>query len=228
MSRCEVAPPTIRTSSAVAELSAALPPEDEDPTPSVDRLAAVRSASYHHGTGYFIGGGCVVTAAALVDRDSTCQVHPLDSEEWYAGHIVWRADDDTLALLDLRDPELRRFSNAWLGRLDTTAPVHCRILGFSGFAAARDDRRAIVDVEELSGEIQALTGPSERLTVRVGSTTPGLSRLPDLMSGAPVFVGTLLVGVVAGRERIDEALGVWRQRPSRTRGSSRRCGQPSG
>ena len=149
------------------------------------------------GSGYLVSDGLVLTARHVVEgRSERCEVRPLGTSEWLPAEVVWQGGDCDAALLAAPGPKAGE--RARLGRVATGARAPCRSLGFP-LAQARERVR---DTEEIVGEVVPLAGrKSGLLTVHVEGSVPeadGSGHSPwEGYSGAALFSGSLLVGVLA-------------------------------
>lgn len=149
------------------------------------------------GSGYLVSDRLVLTAGHVVDAArGPCEVRTLGTHEWVAATVVWRGSDCDAALLEAEGLDVR--APARLGRLATGARAHCRSLGFP-VAQARERVR---DTEEVAGHVVPLTArKSGLLTVHVEGSVPeqdASGHSPwEGFSGAALFCGSLLVGVLA-------------------------------
>jgi tetratricopeptide (TPR) repeat protein len=138
-----------------------------------------------------------LTARHVVeDPDQRCEVRPLGTIEWMAATVEWRGATCDAALL--KAPTLDGWASARLGRLGTDGRAECRSLGFP-LAQARDRVR---DTEEVVGHVIPLAArKSGLLTVHVEGSVPeqdASGHSPwEGISGAALFCGSLLVGVLA-------------------------------
>ncbi|MGN7200335.1 tetratricopeptide repeat protein, partial [Arthrobacter sp. SAFR-044] len=169
-----------------------------------------------HGSGYRVGPKMVLTAAHVVTghpvRDplpgppgfpdpAGVRLAVLASGSWVPAVVVWRDDEaDVAVLLAESLPDLPAGSPAprW-GRITGTDPVPCLAVGFPWAVPGPDGTR---DTEHLHGFITPLSGMVRGAQViTVVSSAPrerteGGSPWAG-MSGAAVFAGRYLVGVVA-------------------------------
>lgn len=183
-----------------------------------------------HGSGYRVGPELVLTAAhVLADHAAVTpaeapletpggamvQVALLDSRQWVPAAVLWRDEDHDVAVLRAAGlPDLPPGSPAprW-GRVNGGDPVVCTAVGFPWATSGPGGRR---DTEQLHGFITPLAGAISRAQViTVVSSAPrerfeGRSPWAG-MSGAAVFSGRYLVGVVVvdpGRYGTDRAHAV--------------------
>jgi hypothetical protein len=162
------------------------------------------------GSGYLVSDQVVLTANHVVDGllvsptdqsgSERCEVRLLGSGDWLPAQVAWHNPARDVALLRLTGHwQLPAGSPApgW-GRLDGDEQVGCMAVGFP-WAQARPDQ--VRDTEQLFGQIAPLTTvKAGRLAVNV-VTAPPTAR-PERtspwagMSGAALFAGPYLVGVV--------------------------------
>jgi tetratricopeptide (TPR) repeat protein len=153
------------------------------------------------GSGYRLGDGLVLTAGHVVDHADgrACEVRPLGTREWLATERVWRGGHCDAALLRAPGADRGGHPAELLGQVGGKERVGCRALGFP-FAQARAEGE-VRDTEDLAGEIAPLTGrESELLTVHIAGSVPTADRSGhspwEGMSGAALFSGPLIVGVI--------------------------------
>ena len=167
------------------------------------------------GSGYRITATSVLTAghvvadlpipvgpelAAADDRAGRCDVRPLGMKEWLTGWVLWRDESADVALIGLAGdaaplppgcPEPR-----W-GVVDGVEPVSCAAVGFP-WAQEQPDR--VRDTEHLIGFVAPLSAAKTgHLSLTAVSAAPGARERGSPwagMSGAAVFAGPYLVGVV--------------------------------
>jgi tetratricopeptide (TPR) repeat protein len=155
------------------------------------------------GSGYLLGDGLVLTAGHVVDRarGGHCETRRLGTSDWLPARRVWRGERCDAALLRLPGIEAGpdRDAVSRLGQLGSDQRAACRALGFP-FAQAKDDGE-LRDTEDVDGEIAPSSAvKSGLLTVHIAGSVP----IPDRsghspwegMSGAAVFSGPLIVGLI--------------------------------
>lgn len=177
---------------------------------------AVEDGGGQVGSGYRVGPEVVLTAAhvvaclpawpagqpvpADVDTPGVCWARPLGEQGWVPAIVAWRDEDKDVAVLRLAPaaPPLPAGSPAprW-GRVDGVDPVAVSAVGFP-WAQERPDR--VRDTEQLFGFIApAAMAKAGLCAVTVVSAAPaaraGASPWAG-MSGAALFAGPFLVGVV--------------------------------
>ncbi|MGW4439962.1 tetratricopeptide repeat protein [Streptomyces sp. NPDC004596] len=163
------------------------------------------------GSGYLIAGRLLLTAAHAVTFDevrvpcSQVRVRLLDEGVVREARVVWRGD----ALLDAALVEITDsdFDPGWrtpvrFGRLVGSAPgVACEAVGFPDATGAFEGPEPLRDSEQLAGRLNPLARHKQGLVdLRVDSWPDYDPEEPSRwsgMSGASVWCGELLVGVVA-------------------------------
>ena len=168
------------------------------------------------GSGYRIGPGTALTAAHVVatlpvwradqpvpsdaDVPGACWARPLGQLEWVPAVVAWRTADQDIAVLRLSSavPALPEGSTPprW-GRLDGTEQIAVSAVGFPW---AQERPGGVRDTEQLFGFIAPATmAKAGRSAVTVLTARPadraGGSPWAG-MSGAALFAGPFLVGVV--------------------------------
>lgn len=157
-----------------------------------------------YGSGYFVTDALVLTAGHVAGTvvGRRCEVRSLGDSNWRPARLVWRGESCDAALLevDALAGQSRQAGRVRLGRLGMEWRAPCQALGFPLAQAERGPggRR---DTEEIRGEIAPLTGIKHGLlTVHISGSVPppdASGRSPWAgMSGAALFSGPLLVGVV--------------------------------
>ncbi|MFC0846937.1 NACHT domain-containing protein [Streptomyces noboritoensis] len=152
------------------------------------------------GTGVLIGSGLVLTCAHLgLDDETTIEVPGLAGKT--ACHVVWQDPGLDAALLSCGSGWglISQLSGARLGVVATERPLpYCEIIGFPDVQRFDGDR---LDLDQFTGTVlpvagrlrQKLTFEFDRPPAR--ERRDGSSPLAGL-SGAPVFVGETVVGLV--------------------------------
>jgi hypothetical protein len=172
-----------------------------------NRVAEVfgkRGQTRTYGSGYFVTDALVLTAGHVVDpvMGEACQVRSLRDSNWRSARVVWRGESCDAALLEVEAAagKSRQAGRVRLGRLDTEWRAPCQALGFP-LAQEEHGSGGRRDTEEIRGEVAPLTRTKYgSLTIHISGSVP----LPDAsgrspwagMSGAALFCGPLLVGVV--------------------------------
>ncbi|WP_346619585.1 tetratricopeptide repeat protein [Blastococcus montanus] len=168
------------------------------------------------GSGYRLTEQLVLTAAHVVtglptaapgspvpdsvDAPGVCQARPLGTTDWAPFVVVWRNAGADVAVLRLGDgapPPPTGSPNPRWGRIQGTEPIAVDAVGFP-WAQERTDRRR--DTEHLHGFLApATTSRTGQLAITVLTSPPGdrTSGSPWAgMSGAALFAGPFLIGVV--------------------------------
>jgi hypothetical protein len=177
----------------------------------IERVVEILQENKGVGSGYFISSRLVLTARHVVtptEPGAPCFVHPIAAVDAatlpldqrnrprrLAARVAWLASSDPLvdlAILELADGEAApafRSEPVPLGR----APADCGRLACEGrgFPAA-----AGVDDRYIEGALSWSHVPN-RFDIDLLSMTPQLAARWGGMSGSPIFVGELLVGVVS-------------------------------
>jgi AAA ATPase domain/Trypsin-like peptidase domain len=156
------------------------------------------------GSGYLLTNALALTAGHVVGAPgSRGRVRELGAQDWRKARVAWRGDAIDAAVLELDDPVAEPPSRTLpsLGALATDVGMPCRAVGFPAAQQRQGQIRVVRDVEEVTGEIAPLSALKKGLlTIHVGRSAPlpgqaGTSPWAG-MSGAAVFCGHLLVGVV--------------------------------
>ncbi len=154
------------------------------------------------GSGYLLADGLVLTAGHVVDiaDGQHCEVRELGEERWLGAEVAWRGNGNLDAALLRVKGAMRALSQvraAAQGRIVGNEPVAARAVGFP---AAQARPGGVRDTEDLRGYVVPLSAHrSGRLTISITGSVPGVVNEHSLwegMSGAALFCGDLLVGVV--------------------------------
>lgn len=157
------------------------------------------------GSGYLLTDELVLTAGhAVGSAGSHCRVRPLGRKDWAAADVAWTSVTADAAVLRTAPPPAgaTRWTPAKLGALTRDARVPCRALGFPSAQKRRGRTSVIRDTEEVTGEIAPLSAVKRgTLTIHISGSVPldpgAAAGSPWAgMSGAGVFCGEALVGVV--------------------------------
>ncbi len=169
---------------------------------AVDRIVAILAGS--QGTGVMLTPRLVLTSAhVLWGQEWIRAVHP-QSEQPLPARTVWRDDDSDVALLltgeELVDPERWELPRLRWGALGAPDPLPgCQVVGFP--AVQRFGPTGHLEYDQLTGTVLPMAGRIRSTLVvefdraPVADPAPGESPLAGL-SGAPVFAGAVLIGVV--------------------------------
>lgn len=155
------------------------------------------------GSGYRVSDTAILTAAHVVAGADDCEVRPLGARDWISGPVRWRDESADVAVIGLAADvaPLSPGSPAprW-GEVSGPEQTGVTAIGFPWAQERRNDTDRIRDSEQLFGFIAPGT------TVKAGyySVTVQTSRLADRaggspwagMSGAALFAGPFLVGIV--------------------------------
>jgi TPR repeat protein len=154
------------------------------------------------GSGYLLTGDLVLTAGHVVDgMTGICEVRPLGVDNWCRADVTRLRECDA-ALLRIKGARGRFEEPVRLGRVATEERARCQAVGFPLAQAKVLERRDVRDTEEMKGEIAPLSGLKKGLlTIHIHDTVPvrdASGRSPwEGMSGAAVFSGGLLIGIVS-------------------------------
>ncbi len=189
-------------------------------TPVLDRVVEVwvpdgSSSGGRFGSGYLIGDGRVLTAAHLLAGVGACEVRPVGAE-WTQGEVAWSDSDSDLAVLRAAHRSDAARLHTRFGRFAGGARAPIRAVGLPIAQRRSNATPDIRDVEEIVGEVAPLSGTkSGVLTVHVTGSVPSEDPTEQSpwggMSGAALFSGPLLVGVVSqapagfGTDRLEAA-----------------------
>jgi hypothetical protein len=173
--------------------------------------AAGTEPGWSVGSGYLIAGRLLLTAAHAVTRDevrvacSQVRVRLLEEGILREARVVWHGDALLdAALVEITDPgfDPGRRAPVRFGRLVGSAPgVPCEAVGFPDATGAFEGPEPLRDSEQLAGRLNPLARRKQGLVdVRVDNWPDHDPDRPSRwsgMSGASVWCGELLVGVVA-------------------------------
>ncbi|MHB9852680.1 NACHT domain-containing protein [Streptomyces krungchingensis] len=169
---------------------------------AAERTVVVLAGS--QGSGVMLSPRLVLTSAhVLRDKEWIRTVHP-DSERPIPGRTIWRDEESDVALLltgeELVAPEKWALARLRWGVLDTTDPLPgCQTVGFP--AVGRYGPEQHLEFDQLTGTVLPMAGRIRSTLVCEFDRPPvapprrGESPLAGL-SGAPVFAGAVLIGVV--------------------------------
>jgi len=167
------------------------------------------------GSGYRVTATSVLTAAHVVagvsirshdeipapsGRSGRCEVRPLGVSAWVSGSVLWRDESADVALIDIPadapPPPSGSPAPRW-GVVDGVEPVSCAAVGFPW---AQEQPSRVRDTEQLIGFVAPLTSvKTGHLSLTAVSAAPVARERGSPwagMSGAAVFAGPYLVGVV--------------------------------
>lgn len=156
------------------------------------------------GSGYLLDGELILTAGHVVDAvgEHGCEARPLGAGEWVRGEVVWRGAECDAALIRVVRHVTGATGNTRLGRFGTDGRADVRAVGFPRAQAKDLGRLSIVDAEDVYGQVAPLTGiKTGTLSLHVAGSVPvgrpgAATALWRGMSGAALFSGPLLVGIV--------------------------------
>ncbi|MGW1780306.1 NACHT domain-containing protein [Streptomyces sp. NPDC002143] len=170
---------------------------------ALGRVVAVQAGG--QGSGVLIDTHFVLTARHLVQGHDLIEViHPSGSAVECT--VEWADDSFDVALLHARERVIAPESEAALGvfrngRIDTGQPVpHCQIVGFPG-VQRYGERGEELEFDQYRATVLPLAGRMRDLLVceldRPAAAERGRETSPlQGLSGAPVFAGEVLLGVV--------------------------------
>jgi hypothetical protein len=171
-----------------------------DPERVVEVFAPAANDGGSYGSGYFVTRSLVLTVGHVVGVSADCEVRHLGAEEWTPARVVWRGVGCDAALLRA-SKEVGSWESVRFGRLASYQRAPCEGVGFPW--AQAEPKTGVRDTEQIRGEIPPLTGIKGRLlnVDLAGQSVP----LPlesghspwEGMSGAALFCGPLLVGIVS-------------------------------
>ena len=194
-----------------------------DPQRAAEVITTPATGRDRRGSGYLLAGGLVLTAAHVVDGATTIRVRfNADQEgQWIArAHPAWSDTGLDIAVLRIIEESVDPLGAAPVvagvrfGRI-TRPPVECETVGFPRFKVREDpahlgaDRRPTQyrDSEHAIGPATTWSNRREgTLQIRVGKPEHGSDRRRspwEGMSGAPVFSGDALIGVIGKHHRSD-------------------------
>jgi hypothetical protein len=157
------------------------------------------------GSGYLVTDQLILTAGHVIRGATRVDVRPLGTAEWLVSTSVWPGDSEVdITLLRPQRPErlsTRRAPVRWGSVRSATEPISCTAVGFPWAQARPTGRREVRDTEQIFGHVAPLGhAKSGRLAITVISTPP-IARTDSSgwegMSGAAVFAGPYLIGLVA-------------------------------
>ena len=158
----------------------------------VTEVHAPTSATGRAGSGYFVTDRLVLTAGTVTGRRGPTGVRPAGGGTWLAASVAWMAEAGDAALLELDGgPALPPPAPPLWGRICGRHPMGVTAVGYPPA-----DRRPewVRDPEWFLGHVSPPDGQGRsRLAVTAG---PGASAVGDGMSGAALFAGAQLVGVL--------------------------------
>ncbi|WP_228045147.1 serine protease [Streptomyces ferrugineus] len=169
---------------------------------AVERSVVVLAGS--QGSGVMLSPRLVLTSAhVLRNREWIRTVHP-ESEQPLPSRAVWQDEESDVALLltgeELVDPEQWALARLRWGVIGSPDPLPgCQVVGFP--AVQRFGPADQLEYDQLTGTVLPMAGRIRSMLVcefdraPVTAPKPGESPFAGL-SGAPVFAGSVLIGVV--------------------------------
>ncbi|GAA4794790.1 NACHT domain-containing protein [Streptomyces ziwulingensis] len=175
---------------------------------ALDRVVVVLGAG--QGSGVLLDRRHVLTARHVVERGPVRAIHPSERTP-VACTVHWESEDVDMALLRADRPlvgaaRAAPMGELRVGRVATAEPLpHCQIVGFPGIQRYGEEGEDLeydqyrVSVLPMAGRMRKvlvceLDRPAADEAGRPGSPLQGLS-------GAPVFAGAVLLGIVTGIPR---------------------------
>ena len=167
------------------------------------RVVELYTAGFGVGSGYAVAGRLVLTAAHAVPHvGGGCELRPVGTDGWLAGRVVWVDGPADVALVEAAAGPWAPLTTAvrW-SRVDGVEPVWAVAVGFPWAGERADGGRGS---ESAAGYVSR-EYKGGQLDLSVQSSAPRLREpAPDGsprsawagMSGAGVFAGPVLVGVV--------------------------------
>lgn len=158
----------------------------------VVEVHAATSATGRAGAGYQVTDRLVLTHGCVVARSGPTDVRPAGTAAWASSTVVWRASDSSAALLEVDEPALLMWSPGavrW-GRVSGGRSVAVMAMGFPPASDTERPYRAR-DPHQFVGQLVP-----EATSLRVAATG-GRSGAGDGMTGAALFAGATLVGVLS-------------------------------
>lgn len=164
------------------------------------RVAAAGQAPFALGTGYLVGDDLVLTASHVLPTEgvSEIEVRTEDPGQWHAVQLqpAWRDATLDAMLLRLQAPLALPGEVGWV-EADFDADAAWHSSGYPDAGKVDDDGRPRWKTVGLSGVLQALGGQGQgRRELELTVNAPPPAALWAGISGAPVFVGDALAGLV--------------------------------
>jgi tetratricopeptide (TPR) repeat protein len=173
--------------------------------PVVERCVEVFvPGSRRFGSGYCISESLVLTAGHVVEDASggSCEVRPLGERNWSGAQLVWHGEGCDAALLELDERDRRApLPFVRLGRPARSKRSEATGLGFPAAQEKKLAGRDVRDTEKMVGTIEPDSDLKEGLLAfHLAGSVPLADRKGGSpwqgCSGAAVFCGPLLVGIV--------------------------------
>ncbi|MDQ6724646.1 MAG: hypothetical protein M3066_00485 [Actinomycetota bacterium] len=145
------------------------------------------------GAGYQVSDRLVLTSAGIAGRIGPTSVRPGGTAVWAGSSVVWRSGDGGAAVLDVVDPTVLLPWPAPL-RWGRVAGGRAVAVTAIGFASAHTKPERARDTVQFLGRLNPVGDAPGVPTLAV--TASGGRRPDDGMSGAALFAGPNLVGVL--------------------------------
>ena len=158
----------------------------------VVEVHAAGSATGRVGSGYLISDRLVLTCGRVVDRRGSTDIRPVGMGGWLTAAVVWSAPGGDAAVMEVDDPSALMVSPdriRW-GHVTGGRPVPVTAMGFPPADVRPQWPR---DPAQFLGQL--VPGDGRRLGVTANSAG---AQAGDGMSGAVLFAGAELVGVLVG------------------------------
>ncbi|MER7565544.1 NACHT domain-containing protein [Streptomyces sp. NPDC097941] len=169
---------------------------------AVERSVVVLAGS--QGSGIMLSPRLVLTSAhVLRNKEWIRTVHP-ESEQPLPSRAVWQDEESDVALLltgeELVDPERWALARLRWGAVGPPDPLPgCQVVGFPAVQRYGPDEQ--LEYDQFTGTVLPMAGRIRSMLVvefdRAPVAAPGPGESPFAgLSGAPVFAGSVLIGVV--------------------------------
>ena len=162
------------------------------------------SATGRVGSGYLVNDRLVLTSGGIVGRQGSTAVRPAGTAVWVSASLVWSAQAGDAALLEVEEPSALMMSPDALrwGQVAGRQPVAVTAIGFPPAPVRPDTAR---DTEQFFGRLVPDGSTSADLSVEAVTAKGSSALVGDGMSGAALFAGAEVVGVlvVADAEAAD-------------------------
>ncbi|WP_405907306.1 NACHT domain-containing protein [Streptomyces sp. NBC_00828] len=172
------------------------------PSGPADRAVVVLGET--QGSGVALNGRLVLTCAHVIGGSTTVEIAHPGSPERITANVIWHHPGLDAALLHT-DADLPWTSHVRIGHLDTTRPLpQCEIIGYPDIQ--RRGQEGHLASDQYAGTVlPAAARPRSVLTFAFDQ--PPAAELPDGpsplagLSGAPVFAGDVLLGIITSIPR---------------------------
>ncbi len=153
------------------------------------------SATGRVGSGYLVNDRLVLTSGGIVGRQGSTAVRPAGTAVWVSASLVWSAQAGDAALLEVEEPSALMMSPDALrwGQVAGRQPVAVTAIGFPPAPVRPDTAR---DTEQFFGRLVPDGSTSADLSVEAVTAKGSSALVGDGMSGAALFAGADLVGVL--------------------------------